>query len=107
NERMGGYVNNIYVKNINAGKMDLGILGIETDVLYQWKDLVPTYVRKLTPIKNIYLENIKATNVKFESRILGQKELPVENVFLKNVAADTIRDKKQVHENVINFKKEK
>jgi len=105
NERMGGYVNNIYIKNIKAGKMDLGILGIETDVLYQWKDLVPTYVRKLTPIKNIYLENIKASNVKFESRILGQKELPVENIFLKNVVADTIRDKKQIHENVINFEK--
>jgi polygalacturonase len=105
NERMGGYVNNIHVKNIKAGKMDLGILGIETDVLYQWKNLVPTYVRKLTPIKNIYLENIKATNVKFESRILGQKELPVENIFLKNVVADTIRDKKQIHENVINFEK--
>ena len=104
NERMGGFVNNIYIKNIKAGKMELGILGIETDVLYQWKDLVPTYVRKLTPIKNIYLENIKATNVKFVSRILGQKELPVENIFLKNVLADTIRDKKQIHENVINFK---
>jgi polygalacturonase len=105
NERMGGYVNNIYIKNIKAGKMDLGILGIETDVLYQWKDLVPTYVRKLTPIKNVYLENIKATNVQFESRILGQKELPVENIFLKNVVADTIRNKKQIHENVINFEK--
>jgi len=104
NERMGGYVNNIYIKNIKAGKMDLGILGIETDVLYQWKDLVPTYIRKLTPIKNIYLENVRATNVKFESRILGQKELPVENIFLKKVEADTIRDKKQIHENVINFK---
>ena len=103
NERMGGYVNNIYIKNIKAGRMDLGILGIETDVLYQWKDLVPTYVRKVTPIKNVYLENIKATNVQFESRILGQKELPVENIFLKNVVADTIRNKKQIHENVINF----
>jgi len=108
NERMGGYVNNIYIKNIKAGKMDLGILGIETDVLYQWKDLVPTYVRKLTPIKNIYLENIKAANVKFKSRILGQKELPVENIFLKNVVADTIRDgQRHIHENVINFNENK
>jgi len=103
NERMGGYVNNIHVKNIQAGKMDFGILGIETDVLYQWKDLVPTYVRKLTPIKNVYLENVKATNVKFKSRILGQKELPVENIYLKNVTADTIRDQKKIHENIINF----
>jgi polygalacturonase len=105
NERMGGYVNNIYIKNIKAGKMDLGILGIETDVLYQWKDLVPTYVRKLTPIKNIYLENVKASNVQFESRIFGQKELPVENISLKNVTADSVRGKqKHIQENVINFK---
>lgn len=104
NERMGGYVKNIYVSNIKAGKVDNGILGIETDVLYQWKDLVPTIERRLTPIKDIYLENIKAQNVKFVSRILGQKELPVENVFMKNVVADTIRgDQKYIHENVINF----
>ena len=106
NERMGGYVNNIYVENIKAGKMDFGILGIETDVLYQWKNLTPTYVRKLTPIKNVHLQNIKAANVKFLSHIQGQKELPVENVFLKNVVADTIRAKKEIHENVINFKAE-
>lgn len=106
NERMGGYVNNIYIKNIKAGKMDFGILGIETDVLYQWKNLTPTYVRKLTPIKNVYLQNIKATNVKFISNIQGQKELPVENIFLKNVVADTIRGEKETHENVINFKAE-
>lgn len=106
NERMGGYVNNIYIKNIKAGKMDFGILGIETDVLYQWKNQTPTYVRKLTPIKNVHLQNIKATNVKFLSHIQGQKELPVENVFLKNVVADTIRAKKEIHENVINFKAE-
>lgn len=106
NERMGGYVNNIFVKNINAGKMDFGILGIETDVLYQWKNLTPTYVRKLTPIKNVQLTNIKATNVKFISHIQGQKELPVENIYLKNVVADTIQSEKEIHENVLNFKAE-
>ena len=103
NERMGGYVKNIYVSNIKAGKVDNGILGIETDVLYQWKDLVPTIERRLTPIKDIYLENIKAKNVKFISRILGQKDLPVENVFLKNVSADSVHGEKHIHKNVLNF----
>lgn len=104
NERMGGYVNNIFVKNIKAGKMDVGILGIETDVLYQWKDLVPTYIRKLTPIKNVYLTNVRAGSVRFVSHIQGQKELPVENIFLKNVLADSIREKIHIHENVMYFK---
>lgn len=103
NERRGGYVKNIYMSNISSGKIDEGILGIETDVLYQWRNLVPTIERRLTPIKNVYLENVKAGNVKFISRILGQKELPVENIFLKNVAASTVSDKNSIHENVINF----
>lgn len=103
NERRGGYVKNIYMSNITSGKIDEGILGIETDVLYQWRDLVPTIERRLTPIKNVYLENIKATNVKFVSRILGQKELPIENVFLTNVSADKVSGEKSIHENVVNF----
>jgi polygalacturonase len=103
NERRGGYVKNIYMSNIVAGKIDQGILGIETDVMYQWRELVPTIERRLTPIKNVYLENVKATNVKFISRVLGQKELPVENVFLKNVHADLIKGNLSIHENLLNF----
>lgn len=103
NERRGGYVRNIYMSNIVAGKIDLGILGIETDVMYQWRDLVPTIERRLTPIKNVYLENVKATDVKFISRVLGQKELPIENVFLKNVHADLIKGNLSIHENLLNF----
>ncbi|MFT3737800.1 MAG: glycoside hydrolase family 28 protein [Breznakibacter sp.] len=103
NERQGGYVNNIFVRNVRSGKIDKGILGIETDVLYQWRTLVPTYERRLTPIKNVFLENIRATDVEFVSRILGQQELPVENIVLKNVLADTLRAEKHAHENVSGF----
>ncbi|PTN08211.1 glycoside hydrolase family 28 protein [Mangrovibacterium marinum] len=100
NERRGGFVRNIYVENIKADKMREGILGIETDVLYQWRDLVPTYETRLTPVSDIYLENIKANNVKFTYRILGQEELPVERVFLKNIQADTIREQRNIAANV-------
>lgn len=104
NERRGGYVNGIYMSNVTGGKMKDGILGIETDVLYQWKDLVPTIERKLTPIKNVHLTNVRATNVKYISQILGQKELPVENVSLTNVTADRIRGQEPyIKENVLNF----
>ncbi len=104
NERMGGYVKNIHVSNVSGGNMEYGVLGIETDVLYQWKTLVPTIERRLTPIKNIYLENVKASSAKFISRILGDKELPVENVSLKNVTVGTLQgDKKYIQENVNGF----
>jgi polygalacturonase len=103
NERRGGFVNNIYMTNVKSGKIDQGILGIETDVLYQWKDLVPTIERRLTPIKNVYLENVNATSVEFISRIQGQKELPVENIFLTNVTAEKVKRENEINENVLNF----
>lgn len=104
NERRGGYVKNIYVDNINAGAIQNGILGIETDVLYQWRDLVPTIERRLTPISDVHLSNVKATKTEFLSRILGQEELPVKNIFLNNVQVDSMSLQKHIHENVENFK---
>jgi polygalacturonase len=106
NERMGGYVNHIYVENVKSGKIDQGVLGIETDVLYQWRNLVQTFEKRLTPIKNVFLNNVQASEVKFISRILGQKELPIENVRLKKVKALKITDRPAIHENVSNFKSE-
>lgn len=106
NERMGGYVDHIYVENVKSGKIDQGILGIETDVLYQWRNLVQTFEKRLTPIKNVFLNNIQASEVKFISRILGQKELPIENVRLKSVKATKVIDQPSKHENVSNFKSE-
>lgn len=102
NERMGGYVQNIYASNLRSGKIDLGVLGIETDVLYQWKTLVPTYEKRLTPIRDISLKNISAGDVKFVSRILGQSELPVQNVVLQNIATGNVTDQKHIHQNVQN-----
>lgn len=84
--------------------MQYGVLGIETDVLYQWKSLVPTLIRKLTPISDIYLENIGAKSGQFVSHILGQPELPIKNVHLKNVSVVQLRgDKKHIQENMNNF----
>lgn len=102
NERMGGFVKNIHVSNVKSGKIDLGILGIETDVLCQWRSLVPSVERRLTPIQEVYLDNETASNVKFISRILGQKELPIKDIFLKNVKANVVSEKEHIHENVLN-----
>ena len=103
NERMGGYVRNIYASHLKAGKIDEGVLGIETDVLYQWRTLVPTYEKRLTPIQNVFLSDITTGDVKFVSRILGQAELPVENVSLQHVTTGAVQGKKHLHENVRRF----
>ena len=104
NERRGGYVHNIHFRNITSGRIELGVLGIETDVLYQWRNLVRTVERKLTPIGGIYLSNIRAGNVRFISRIEGNEELPVEDIHFYNVKADEVRDREFIHSNVVGVK---
>jgi polygalacturonase len=106
NERMGGYVKNIYASNITSGKIDLGVLGIETDVLYQWKTLVPTYERRLTPISGIHVDHVTSRDVKFIVRILGQAELPVKDVSLKNISVEKVEDKESILENVVGYSKD-
>ncbi|WP_215225086.1 glycoside hydrolase family 28 protein [Echinicola shivajiensis] len=103
NERRGGYVSNIIMKNIKSGKIDKGVLGIETDVLYQWRDLVPTYERRLTSISDIQMTNINAKDVQFVSRILADDEQPVKHVLLQNIQVDSVREVKLVHQNVLGF----
>ncbi|WP_434036514.1 glycoside hydrolase family 28 protein [Formosa sp. 4Alg 33] len=103
NERRGGYVKNIHVKNIKCGKIDLGVLGIQTDVLYQWRDLVPTYETRLTPISDIYLENFDTKDVKFITNIQGQEAEPVKNIHLKNISCKSVEEDKHMHQNLIGF----
>lgn len=86
NRRRGGFVENIHVENIQANSTRIGVLGIETDVLYQWRNLVPTYVEKLTRIQNIHFKNVSVEETVTPFRILGDAELPIENVSIENVS---------------------
>jgi len=106
NERMGGFVKNIHVTNIKSGKIDQGVLGIETDVLYQWRTLVPTYEKRLTPIKDVFLNNISVGDVRFVAKVMGQKELPVQNIQLQHITTGAVREKKYIAEHVTGFKHE-
>lgn len=106
NERRGGYVKNIHFRNIKSGKIEQGIMGIETDVLYQWRDLVPTLEKKLTVISDITLENVSASEVQFISRVLGDSTLPVSRISFKNVKADKILNERTIHENLTDFTEE-
>ncbi len=57
NHRRGGFIENIYLEDIEAGDM-LRTFEVDTDVLYQWKDLVPTYETRITRIDGIHVKNI-------------------------------------------------
>lgn len=106
NERCGGVIKHIYMHNIQAKKLGGAPLVVETDVLYQWRDLVPTYERRLSQIAHIYLENIAAQQAQHLCRIEGQAEAPIKNVTLKNIVVNTITGADVLNQNVEGFRRQ-
>lgn len=82
NTLRGGFVENVFVKNIKVGQVKEALLRINTyygTYANQEGEFVPT-------IKNIYLEDITVENSgKYGVLIKGRKQSPVENVSLTNV----------------------
>ena len=64
-------------------------VGIETDVMYQWRDL-PTYEVRPTRIRNIRAENIKANRADHLLMVYGDSREPVDGVTLVNVVCDEV-----------------
>ena len=103
NERRGGLIKNIYMNDIQAASIGGAVLSIETDVLYQWRTLVPTYEKRLTQIQDIYLSDIALDSAHCISNIEGQPEAPICNVNLKNIQVANILSSKVNNTNVSGF----
>ena len=58
---------------------------IDTDVLYQWKNLVPTYETRITSIHDIYMENCEIKSTDAICEIKGDARNPVHDIYLKNL----------------------
>lgn len=82
NTLRGGFVENVFVKNIQVGQVKEAVLKINTYyAIYanQEGDFIPT-------IKNIHLEDVQVENGgEYGILIKGRAESPVENVRLANV----------------------
>ncbi len=105
NIRRGGFVENIHMENIEAGPVRFSVLGIETDVMYQWKTLVPTYEERLTKISGVHLKNVKVAETGSEPfRILGDKREPVKDVMLDTITIGQAPTEKGHYENAENIR---
>lgn len=103
NERRGGYVRNIHLSNVTGTTVAGSALCIETDVLYQWRHITPTYERRLTPIQGVHVSNVVLEKANHLCRVLGTPELPVDGVTLRNVTARAVGPNPIVTRNVTNF----
>lgn len=91
NHRRGAFVENIHMENIRAGHVQR-ILEIDTDVLYQWKDLVPTYEERITRIDGIYMKNVVCTSADAIYELKGDAKLPARNIVIEDVHVNEVRD---------------
>jgi polygalacturonase len=103
NERRGGYVKNIHMSNVSATIIAGSVLAVETDVLYQWKTLLPTYVRRLTPISGLRVSDIRVDKAKAVCSIKAESEMPVRDVSLSRIRVAHVSGAPLTTENVIGF----
>jgi polygalacturonase len=103
NKRRGGYVENIYVENVKAGRVRGGVFSVKTDRMFQWRDIVPTYEVRLTKIRNITMKNIELDVANIAVDITAEKDAPVENVVLENITVHKVLKKAKNIENVKGF----
>ena len=103
NERRGGYVKNIHMANVTATTIAGSVLAVETDVLYQWRTLLPTYVRRLTPIEGLRVKDVRVQQAASIARLTGEREMPVRDVSLDRVTVAKVTGVPVVTENVIGF----
>jgi polygalacturonase len=107
NHRRGGFVENIHMENIVADATRHSVLGIETDVLYQWKNLVPTYEERITKIRGIHVRHIQLAETGREAfRILGDKREPVREVVLDDISVGKAGGGKSRYENAENIREQ-
>lgn len=100
NERRGGFVENIRMERVKAKKVRFGVMAVETDVLYQWRDF-PTHEVRVTPIRNLSMKDVDVEEAERLVDIRGDKRLPVEGVTVENVRVGKVRKAVRV-ENAIN-----
>ncbi len=105
NHRRGGFVENIYMDNVKSGSTQR-VLEIDTEVLYQWKDLVPTYEERITRIEGIYMKNVTCEKADAIYELKGNAKRPIKNVEIRNVHVGEVRKFINRTENVQNITEE-
>ena len=91
NHRRGAFVENIYMERCTAGHADR-VMEIDPEVLYQWKDLVPTYERSITRIDGLHMKECSVKSAKAIYELDGCEELPARNVSLANINVSYVSD---------------
>ena len=91
NHRRGGFVENIWMKRVEAEAMQR-VMEVDMDVLYQWRDLVPTYQDSITRIRGLYMEDVTCKRTQAIYDLKGDARRPIREVELKNITVGEVTD---------------
>lgn len=84
NERRGGEVFNIKVEDCFTNSTN-GIVNIETDVMFQYRTLVPTFEVRRTKIHDIEVRNVGAGWAEYVYLLDGDPQEPLRDITIKGV----------------------
>ena len=59
-----GIVENICLEDVTCKDTEY-LVGLDMDILYQWRELVPTYEERLTHIEGIHVKDIRCGSLGF------------------------------------------
>ena len=91
NHRRGAFVQNVTLEDVDVDNV-LCLCEIDTDVLYQWRDLVPTYDTAITHIDSIALRRIRCHTADAIYEFKGDARDPIGTVMLQDLHVDSLRD---------------
>lgn len=101
NERRGGFVRDIHLRRVKAHRLVGSVLDVDMDVLYQWRTLMPTLEKRLTPIEGLFVSDVEVVEAKHVSRLRGEATLPVRGVTVKRVKVDKLLADAHDHRNAV------
>lgn len=84
NHRRGGVIEDILVENVSATNM-YRVFEIDTDVMYQWRSIVPTFETRITTIRNIAIRNARAEQADAVYELRGDSRNPISGITIENV----------------------
>lgn len=89
NHRRGGFIEDITMEKVTGIRMQ-SVFEIDTDVLYQWREIVPTFETAITRIRNINLIDAECQQTDVIYKVNGDQRDPVQGINLVNIHVGTV-----------------
>ncbi len=80
---------NIYLEDVTCKDTEY-LVGLDMDILYQWRELVPTYEERLTPYRGIHVKDIRCGSADFVYELCGDEGCHPRT--LLNIVVDNSRE---------------